>query len=82
MTQLTERVDDFATKTCLAGYNLANAGVDRLRDRASNDSGQAAAEYLGIIVVVAAIITVLSSTEIGDSLKKAITEAIGKVGKS
>ncbi len=55
-------------------------GADRLRSRMDNDDrGQTAAEYLGIIVVVAAIIAVLATTDIGTAIKTAITTQITKI---
>lgn len=57
-------------------------GADRLRRRMdNNDRGQTAAEYLGIIVVVAAIIAVLATTEIGTKIKDAIGTQIDKIAK-
>jgi hypothetical protein len=53
--------------------------VESLKDRRRDDRGQTAAEYLGIVVVIGAIIGVLATTEIGTTLKTAITTAIGKV---
>jgi pilus assembly protein Flp/PilA len=56
-------------------------GAERLRRRAGDDRGQTAAEYLGIIVVVAAIVAVLATTDIGDKIKTAITGQIDKIAK-
>ena len=57
-------------------------GAERLRSRMdNNDRGQTAAEYLGIIVVVAAIIAVLATTDIGDKIKEKITAQIDKIAK-
>lgn len=51
--------------------------VDAMRRRA--DEGQSAVEYMGIIVVVVAIIVVLLSTNFGDKISAEITEQIGKI---
>ncbi|MFF9848914.1 Flp family type IVb pilin [Streptomyces litmocidini] len=40
------------------------------------DRGQTAVEYLGIIVVVVAIVIAITGTDIGQSIKTAITEKI------
>jgi len=57
-------------------------GAERLRRRmANNDRGQTAAEYLGLIVVVAAIIAVLATTDIGNKIKTAISSQIDKIAK-
>lgn len=47
-----------------------------LRTRAANDRGQTAVEYLGIIVVVVAIVVAISGTDIGNTIKTAISNEI------
>ncbi|MDT9688477.1 Flp family type IVb pilin [Streptomyces sp. P9(2023)] len=42
----------------------------------TNDRGQTAVEYLGIIVVVVAIVVAITGTDIGSSIKTAITNKI------
>jgi pilus assembly protein Flp/PilA len=46
---------------------------------ASKDRGQTAVEYLGIIVVVVAIVIAITGTDIGKSIKDAITTKIGEL---
>ncbi|MFE1909586.1 Flp family type IVb pilin, partial [Streptomyces gardneri] len=43
------------------------------------DRGQTAVEYLGIIVVVVAIVVAITGTDIGSSILDAITTKIGEV---
>ncbi len=45
----------------------------------SGDRGQTAVEYLGIIVVVVAIVVAITGTDIGSSILDAITAKIGEV---
>ena len=47
--------------------------------RARRDAGQTSFEYLGIAIVIAAIIGVLATTDIGDAVKGKILEAIDKI---
>ncbi|WP_344325574.1 hypothetical protein [Streptomyces macrosporus] len=51
--------------------------VEALRRR--SDEGQSAVEYMGIIVVVVAIIVVLLSTNFGDRIASEISEQIEKI---
>lgn len=44
-----------------------------------DDRGQTAAEYLGIIVVVAAIVLAIAGTDIGNTIKTAITTKINEI---
>ncbi|MET9432650.1 Flp family type IVb pilin [Streptomyces sp. NPDC006551] len=46
---------------------------------ASKDRGQTAVEYLGIIVVVVAIVIAITGTDIGKSIKDAITTKISEL---
>ncbi|MFH8254585.1 Flp family type IVb pilin [Streptomyces roseolus] len=48
----------------------------RLHTASRGDRGQTAVEYLGIIVVVVAIIIAITGTDIGQSIKNAIMERI------
>jgi pilus assembly protein Flp/PilA len=52
---------------------------EAVKARRKNDRGQTAAEYLGIIVVIAAIVGVLAGSNIGTTLVNAINTEIGKV---
>jgi Flp pilus assembly pilin Flp len=45
----------------------------------TSDRGQTSFEYLGIAVVIAVIIGVLATTDIGTSIKDAITNTIDKI---
>jgi pilus assembly protein Flp/PilA len=57
--------------------NWTNTTVTRIQKRyEAKDRGQTAVEYLGIIVVVVAIVVAISGTDIGQSIKTAITTKI------
>lgn len=43
------------------------------------DRGQTAVEYLGIIVVVVAIVVAITGTDIGQSIKTAIADKIAEL---
>ncbi|MFE1345213.1 Flp family type IVb pilin [Streptomyces sp. NPDC058757] len=51
----------------------------RLHLTTRGDRGQTAVEYLGIIVVVVAIIVAITGTDIGQSILTAITQKIGEL---
>lgn len=48
----------------------------RVRVAARGDRGQTAVEYLGIIVVVVAIVVAITGTDLGQSIKNAIAQKI------
>lgn len=47
--------------------------------RNTDDKGQTAVEYLGIIAVVVAIVLAITGTDIGQSIFDAITQKIAEV---
>ncbi|MFJ3763816.1 Flp family type IVb pilin [Streptomyces sp. NPDC090082] len=48
-------------------------------DHRTRDRGQTAVEYLGIIVVVVAIVIAITGTDIGQSIKNAIAQKISEL---
>jgi Flp pilus assembly pilin Flp len=62
---------------------LAAGLRDSLMDRARDERGQTSAEYLGIVVVVAAIIIAIvgQATGISGKVVKGIGDAIDKIAK-
>ena len=60
---------------------LQTAGVKFVESRQHDDRGQTAAEYLGIVVVIAIIITALAKTKAGDEISKGISEKIAHILK-
>lgn len=59
------------------------AATNLVRERAAamrkNESGQGAAEYLGMAVVVLAIIGVLATTDLGNKIKENLTQVIDDI---
>jgi hypothetical protein len=53
-----------------------------VRERLRGDSGQTAAEYLGVIVLIAAILAAIGTTGIGEKLTGLISDAIENVFES
>ncbi|MEV4939709.1 hypothetical protein [Streptomyces zaomyceticus] len=48
----------------------------------SNDKGQTAVEYLGIVAVVVAIVVAITGTDIGQTILDKITSLVDEVGES
>ncbi|WP_265868821.1 Flp family type IVb pilin [Streptomyces sp. SKN60] len=57
----------------------ASWGERRAAARRDRDRGQTAVEYLGIIVVVVAIVIAISGTSIGQDIKDAISRKIASL---
>jgi pilus assembly protein Flp/PilA len=60
-------------------HTLGVKNMEALGQRRHDDRGQTAAEYLGIIVVVAAIVVAITGTDIGTTIKDAITTKINEI---
>lgn len=57
----------------------ASLALARLRAHLAREEGQTAAEWLGIIVVVAVIVGVMATSDIGESLRGAVTNMITQI---
>lgn len=51
----------------------------RLRARPP-EAGAALTEYLGILVIIAAVVIMIGATDIGDTIREALVRAIQTVG--
>ncbi|WP_435059351.1 Flp family type IVb pilin [Streptomyces sp. bgisy060] len=65
----------------LKALTKARTELSTWTDRHTRDRGQTAVEYLGIIVVVVAIVVAITGTDIGNSIKDAITRKIAELTK-
>jgi pilus assembly protein Flp/PilA len=60
-------------------YDWLRRSLEALFLRLRVDAGQTAAEYVGVIVIVAAILLALNGTEIGQTLKTGLDNAISDI---
>jgi len=71
------------TTTLTAAYRefciQAHGATVGLRNRVSDQSGQTAAEYMGILLVVAVIIGTLVASPLDDKIAKAAGEMVDKI---
>ncbi|MGW2593275.1 hypothetical protein ACWCXC_23815 [Streptomyces sp. NPDC001515] len=64
-----------ATQTYINGWK--NTAVDAIKRR--SDKGQGAIEYVGITILVVAIVVALLNTNLGDTIAGAFSDAINSV---
>ena len=69
------------TTTALELYVRATTAMQALGERAREERGQTAAEYLGVLVVVSVIIAAVVSTGVGDDIKGWIHDVVEKISK-
>jgi pilus assembly protein Flp/PilA len=58
---------------------LGIKSVQSLRARRRDDRGQTAAEYMGIIVIVSAVIVLIAATDIKTTISQAIQTSVASI---
>jgi Flp pilus assembly pilin Flp len=58
---------------------VATGVADRIEQARRDDSGQGTIEYIGMIIVAAAIVLAIMSTNMGDTIKEKFTSTIENV---
>jgi Flp pilus assembly pilin Flp len=74
---ITDRTEELAIRTWVA---LSGAGR-ALAERARDQRGQTAAEYMGLLFVIALIIGALISLEVPQDIAKAADGLVGDISK-
>lgn len=74
---MSQRLIKLTVRTQIAATQWAERRAAAIRSK--REAGQTSFEYLGIAIVIAAIIGVLATTDIGDAIKDKITQAIDKI---
>ena len=77
MHTITDRTEELAIRTWVA---LSGAGK-ALAERARDQRGQTAAEYMGLLFVIALIIGALISLEVPQDIAKAADGLVGDISK-
>ncbi|MFD3413936.1 Flp family type IVb pilin [Streptomyces cyaneofuscatus] len=73
-------MSDITLKTAVRVNGWANTAVSAIQKRyAAKDRGQTAFEYLGIILVVVAIIGAIVATGIGGDISDRITKLVDQI---
>lgn len=73
-------MSDITLKTAVRINGWANTAVTRIQKRYANmDRGQTAFEYLGIILVVVAIIGAIAASGIGGDISKKVRELVTQI---
>ena len=75
MSDFTNTLQTAYRELCIQAHS---AGV-RLRNRVADQSGQTAAEYMGILLVVAVIIGALIAADVDGKIANAANEMVDKI---
>lgn len=74
---MSQRLMKMTVRTQVAAVQWAERRTDAVRTR--REAGQTSFEYLGIAIVIAAIIGVLATTDIGNAIQEKVLDAIDKI---
>ena len=82
MSDLITTTQDSIRERAIEMYFGAQAMLEGLAERARENRGQTAAEYMGVLLVVAAVITAVATTNIGDEIKNQAVRLVKKVAQA
>jgi hypothetical protein len=82
MSDLITTTQDTYRDKCIGLYVGMLSAIDTLQERARENRGQTAAEYMGVLLVVAAVITAVATTNIGDEIKNQAVRLVKKVAQA
>jgi Flp pilus assembly pilin Flp len=77
MSDLITTAQDTFRQQCIEAFVGLQSWVERMRE----ERGQTAAEYMGILFVVAAIIVGVVGAHLGDTLKTRLGQIVDAIGK-
>ena len=82
MSDLITTSQDTYRDACIATYVTLINGAKGLAQRAKDPRGQTAAEYMGVLLLVAAIITAVVASGVGGKIKSAIETQVSDISKA
>jgi hypothetical protein len=79
MSDLITTTQDTIREQCIGLYVGMLSTMDTLAERARENRGQTAAEYMGVLLVISVIIAAVSQTEIGEAIKTECLRLVRKI---
>jgi hypothetical protein len=80
MSDLITTTQDATREACLATYFGARRAGQALVERARDSTGQTAAEYMGVLFLVAAIITAIIALKVPGHIATGIQSIVDSIG--
>lgn len=74
---MSQRLIKMTARTQIAAAEWAGRRAEAAKAR--REAGQTSFEYLGIAIVIAAVIGVMATTDIGDAIKEKVLDAVDKI---
>lgn len=79
MSDITTTLQDFYRELGIQAYARATGAAAQVRKNLAEERGQTAAEYMGILLIVAVIIGALFASGIGGQISDAAQEMVRKI---
>jgi pilus assembly protein Flp/PilA len=79
MSDLISTTQDTYRDRCIELYVGMLAALDAFAERSREDRGQTAAEYMGVLLVVSAIIAAVATTDIGTTIKEQAVRLVKEI---
>ena len=79
MSDITTTLQDSYRELCIQAHGRASGAVAQLRTHLAEERGQTAAEYMGILLVVAVIIVALAGSGIGTDIADYAGKQVKKI---
>jgi Flp pilus assembly pilin Flp len=81
MSNLITTAQDTFRKQCVEAFVGLQAMAESLAERAREQRGQTAAEYMGILFIISAIIVGIMTTKLDTDLGKRVHDIVDAIGK-
>ena len=81
MSDLITTAQDSFRDQCIEVYVGATSALSGMVQRSREATGQTAAEYMGVLLVISVIIAAVSKTELGDKIYDELTSLVESISK-
>jgi hypothetical protein len=79
MSDFISTSQDTVRDACIATYVHTRSAMYRAAQRAKENKGQTAAEYMGVLLLIAVIITAIVGSGMGTAIADALKEKVGDI---
>jgi Flp pilus assembly pilin Flp len=81
MSEFISTSQDAVRDACIATFVHSHSFMRSVAERAKNDQGQTAAEYMGVLLLIAVIITAVVNSHVGDVIGREIKAKVTEISK-
>ena len=81
MSDLFHTAQDTLRQQCIEAFVGLQSMTESLRERAREQRGQTAAEYMGILFIIGAIIALIATTHLDTAISSRLKTIVDDIGK-